>query len=358
MLSYAGMKYIFVIFTVLLVLGGGCADSALPAEVPGEQPVVVEEVVVPEEAIVVLPVEGYAERRTVKVFGQYVSDRFTGYHVGDDIEFGDVLEEVPVTAVMDGTVVQIGYVSGYGGMAVIDHGEVNAIYGHIDLSSSSLKAGDAVTMGQFIANLGEGGTTETDGERKHLHFGVYDGAPTRMNGYEANASSIDYWINPQDFFTERGVNMEMLGRNFSSSDTGGDVFLLEFSLPDDMGVEYIASIQALNIFTLHGASSARDRSVMLLRYFDAAQFLTLSTVDIYSTTNLTVGRENYLARQYDIAKKSAAADFFAQPSWRNGRHIVTDFTNANGYGRYYVVAASPDIDAKMYEDFLRTIAIR
>ncbi len=208
MLLCRSMKSIPVVFTVLLVLGGGCANTTFPAEESGEQPAVVDDSAVRQEATAVLPVEGYVERRTFKVFGQYVSDRFTGYHVADDIEFGDVTKEVPVVAIMDGTVVRIGYVGGYGGMALIDHGDVNAIYGHIDLSSSLLKVGDTVTMGQFIASLGDGETAETDGERKHLHFGLYVGVPNRINGYETDASLVKNWINPQDFFTEHAVGVD------------------------------------------------------------------------------------------------------------------------------------------------------
>ena len=47
-----------------------------------------DDVEVEEAAAAVFPVEEHFERRTFKVFGQYVQDRFVGYHAADDIEVG------------------------------------------------------------------------------------------------------------------------------------------------------------------------------------------------------------------------------------------------------------------------------
>ena len=72
----------------------------------------------PEEkkAEIVLPIVGYGSRRTYKTYGEYIQDRFTGYHVGDDVEFADMKERIPVVAVAKGVVKKIGTVSGYGGL--------------------------------------------------------------------------------------------------------------------------------------------------------------------------------------------------------------------------------------------------
>lgn len=336
---------------VLVLLGAGCADTQTPSVPTESEPNSVE-------ASAVLPVDEYLERRTFKAFGEYISDRFVGYHLADDIEFVDVVDEVPVRAIMDGTVVRIEDVSGYGGMALIDHDGVNAIYGHIDLASSELRPGDAVTKGQTIANLGNHESNETDGERKHLHFGLYEDEPRYINGYGASESSLDEWVNPQNFFTEHGIAMTTAERTFGEDDLGGDIFHLEFTIPSGMEAEYIPSLQALNIFTLDGEGSARDRSVMLIRYFDAAEFLTLSTVDVLSTTDTTVGRGDYQAKRYAIKKKDGVADFVDQPDWRNERHMVTDFTAAEGHGRYYVVAEKPRVDTEMYQQVLASMRIR
>src|SRR3989344_4541173 len=60
-----------------------------------------------------LPIVGYSSRRTYKAFGEYIQDRFTGYHVADDVEFSDKKERIPVVAIARGTVRKIGRVSGY-----------------------------------------------------------------------------------------------------------------------------------------------------------------------------------------------------------------------------------------------------
>lgn len=340
---------LYFLFAVLVFIGAGCTLTNVDTLQTDDELAIA--------ATAVLPVDGYIARRTFKVFGGYYADRFTGWHVGDDIEFGDIVEEVPVVAIMDGTVVRVEFVSGYGGVALIDHGDVNAIYGHIDLSSALLKVGDTVTTGQFIANLGDGYSSETDGERKHLHFGLYDGEPIRVNGYEAYASGVDSWMNPQDWFRSHGVDMDTLSQAFDATHQGGDIFHLEFSIPENMEVEYIPSIASLNIFTLDGEGTARARSQFLIRYFDASNFLTLSTVTVHTTEELTVGKGGYVARRYDIEKRPGVADFVDQPSWRNARHIVTDFTAAEGYGRYYVIAANPIIDPALYEDLLASMRV-
>jgi len=159
----------------------------------------------------VLPIAEYGKRLTFKVFGQYVQDRFTGYHAGDDIEYQEETKEVPVISIADGTVAFIGKVSGYGGLIIIkysiDGKTYHALYGHIDLSSSDLKKGDPVDSGQFLANLGDNKSAETDGERKHLHFGLYEGEELRYRGYETNQEKVSTWINPYNFFLMHGVNM-------------------------------------------------------------------------------------------------------------------------------------------------------
>jgi hypothetical protein len=70
-----------------------------------------------------------------------------------------------------------------------------------------------------------------------------------------------------------------------------------------------------------------------------------------------LGQENYIARRYDIEKNAGVADFADQPSWRNERHVVTDFRAGDGYTRYFVVAANPDLDPKVYETFLKRVKI-
>lgn len=309
------------------------------------------------ETKVVLPIVGYSSRRTFKAYGEYIDDRFTGYHVGDDIEFADRQDRIPVVAIANGTVRKIGSVSGYGGVVVIQHdidGEkVNALYGHLDIAQSPLKEGLEVKKGDYIAPLGEDKTPETDGERKHLHFSLYQGDEMKLQGYEKDPARLADWINPTDFFRKHGAPLEDVSRAYiPSKDLGGNIFKIRFAIPGGMEVEYVPQIQALNIFALAGSGTARERSQLFIRYFDAVDFQTLSTVTIHSTEDTNVGEGNFPAKFYDIEKKEGVADFAYQPEWRNRRHMVTDFKTGPGYGRFYVFAQAPGFSDQIYKSIL------
>lgn len=314
------------------------------------------------EPSLTLPIAQYSDRLTFKAFGEFIQDRFRGYHVGDDIEYEDEPSEVPVLAIADGKIVYRENTEGYGGLMVIEHNinhiVITALYGHLDVLASAFKKGDIVNKGQFLAYLGDGQLPETDGERKHLHFGLYEDSELRLNGYESSAQKVESWINPYEFFRTQGVITRKKSRTFHpATDLGGDHFPIEFTIPEGWEIEYIPSLKALNLFTLSGASPARQRSQILIRFFDAAKFLTLPTVNIYSTTDLTVGKGHYTARRYDIEKKQGVPDFADQPAWRNQRHLVTDFRGSEGFTRYFVVAANPLLDHNIVETVLKSMAI-
>lgn len=310
---------------------------------------------------IVLPVAEYGERKNLKVFGEYIQDRFTGYHVADDIEFTDTESDTPVLAMADGEVELVQFASGYGGMIKIKHqidGEIiHSIYGHIALSSAKVKAGDQVKAGQFLANLGKNNSEESDGERKHLHFGLYAGDENRINGYEPEAASVNKWINPEDFFAEHNVEVNHPAREFTSKEIGGDKFKLQFTIPADWEAEYIPSRQALNLFSLRGDGTARERSQIYISFFDATRFQTLTTVNVLSTKDLKVGQENYVAKRYEIEKKSNISSFADQPSWRNDKHFVTDFRKQEGQSRYYAFAKNPILDEEVYQQVLASIKL-
>ena len=84
------------------------------------------------------------------------------FHPGMDIdgERGDL-----VTASANGTVVKAGYQGGYGNMVEIDHGNgIHTRYGH--MSKLEVEAGDTVTRGQLIGEIGSTGRSTGP----HLHF--------------------------------------------------------------------------------------------------------------------------------------------------------------------------------------------
>jgi undecaprenyl-diphosphatase len=153
------------------------------------------------------PVQGTRDRITKKPFGIYITpetspvenDRFSGYHTGIDIEYEDIAGDVPVYAIADGTVRLARIASGYGGVVAIEHivnGEtVIGIYGHVDPASLP-RTGATVKAGEKIGILGDGGTRETDGERKHLHFGIVKGSKINLLGYVQSQTQLSGWIDP------------------------------------------------------------------------------------------------------------------------------------------------------------------
>ncbi|PIS04733.1 MAG: hypothetical protein COT81_04925 [Candidatus Buchananbacteria bacterium CG10_big_fil_rev_8_21_14_0_10_42_9] len=166
-----------------------------------------------QNSSIIAPINEFSERITKKPFGIYVTpenspvktERFRGFHTAVDVEYGDVAEDVAVFAVADGQVMRSGYVGGYGGMIAISHTingqEYVAIYGH--LAPQSLVAnGTQVKQGQQIGILGKGGTAETDGERKHLHFGLHIGSDVNVKGYVQTKAELSGWADPQTIIVQ------------------------------------------------------------------------------------------------------------------------------------------------------------
>lgn len=79
----------------------------------------------------------------------------------------------PVEAAESGTVLYVGWMTGYGNVVVLDHGNgVSTVYAH--LSSYAVRAGESVQRGQVIARVGSTGWSTGP----HLHFEVReDGQP-------------------------------------------------------------------------------------------------------------------------------------------------------------------------------------
>lgn len=151
-----------------------------------------------------------AERVTKIKFGQYVSpsdspiqpQRFTGYHTGWDFEIlpGEETANVTVSAFCSGELVRKQTADGYGGVVVqkckLNDEPVMVIYGHIALSSVAISIGDQVSTGQTIGSLGADRSSDTDGERKHLHFDIYKGSDVNIKGYTQSQSGLANWADP------------------------------------------------------------------------------------------------------------------------------------------------------------------
>ncbi len=154
-----------------------------------------------------------ASRITKKPFGLYATpqdspvqpERFSGWHSGADFETTseEANIDVPVPALCDGKLLQKKTASGYGGVVVqscnLNSGPVTVVYGHVKLSSVTLAINQGLKEGDRIGILGKGFSSETDGERKHLHLGIHKGTTISILGYVQKESDLSAWLDPADF---------------------------------------------------------------------------------------------------------------------------------------------------------------
>ncbi len=157
------------------------------------------------------PIAGGKSRVTKKPFGIYVSpghspispERFTGFHTGADFETTPEEQnaDVAISAICNGPLLLKEYVNGYGGVAVqsctISSEKATVLYGHLRLASITPAVGDQLKAGQTFAVLGTGYSTETDGERKHLHLSIHKGPSVVLLGYVQKQSELSTWIDPE-----------------------------------------------------------------------------------------------------------------------------------------------------------------
>ena len=156
------------------------------------------------------PVAEFQTRITKKPFGISITpenspvspERFTGYHTGVDVEYDDVLGPVPVRAIAAGTVRVSRRASGYGGVVAIEHtlgpSKFSAVYGHLQPTSLPT-VGQTVAAGERIGLLGAHRSSETDFERKHLHFAILKEPTIDLRGYVPTSAQLSAWHNPPDF---------------------------------------------------------------------------------------------------------------------------------------------------------------
>ena len=156
------------------------------------------------------PIDNALNRVTKKPFGIKVSpndspvspEKFSGYHTGVDFEtFPNEQDSVVnIYAVCAGSLLLKKYAIGYGGVAVqqcsVEGSDVTVVYGHLKLDSITAKIGQNLNQGEEIGILGKGYSTETDGERKHLHLGIHKGKTVSLLGYVQAKSQLDSWIDP------------------------------------------------------------------------------------------------------------------------------------------------------------------
>ena len=156
------------------------------------------------------PLPRAAERITKKPFGIFITptnspvspERFSGYHTGTDFETFPEEADTPVTvsALCSGTLKTKEWVSGYGGAVIesctIENKPVTILYGHLKLASINHSVGESLDAGETIGILGKGYSTETDGERKHLHLSIHRDSSIVWSGYVSKKSTLSDWLDP------------------------------------------------------------------------------------------------------------------------------------------------------------------
>lgn len=163
------------------------------------------------------PLDDYQIRDSYKGFGQLITAEFyeqnsdlyptkyEGYHTGKDVEIlpGEENGPVEVKAITDGVISFVGVIGGYGGVVLqqLNDENLTVIYGHVDVETARVKAGDRVKSKDPLAQLGDGFSKEAGGERKHLHLGVYKGQGREFRGYTTSLTELNNkWVDPEILF--------------------------------------------------------------------------------------------------------------------------------------------------------------
>jgi hypothetical protein len=187
------------------------AGPAAPTENVTNTPLQTE-VRIQEHSIFSAPISDWKNRIIKKPFGIKISpqnspvqpERFSGYHTGTDFEIkpGELNTKVYVNAICDGEIIEKRLVSGYGGVFVqsckFNEYPITVLYGHISFSNEfSPKKGEAIEKGQLLASLADDKSSESGGERKHLHLSIHKGEKIELRGYAQNKAALQTWIDPE-----------------------------------------------------------------------------------------------------------------------------------------------------------------
>ena len=156
------------------------------------------------------PMDEAGARVTKKTFWLKVSpknspvfpEKFTGYHTGADFETftweKDV--EVSVRAICTGLLVLKKWATGYGGVVVqkceLNKETVTIVYGHLKIESVRRTINTQLKTGDIIGILGKWYSSETNGERKHLHLGIHKWSTINIRGYTATSQELNDWLDP------------------------------------------------------------------------------------------------------------------------------------------------------------------
>lgn len=159
------------------------------------------------------PLEKTRDRVTLKPFSIQASprhspvqpERFSGIHTGTDFETfpEEVNKDISVKTICTGRLLRKQQARGYGGMAVqactLNDNPITVVYGHLRLASITAHVNDELEQGSTLGLLGKGFSSETGGERKHLHLGIHKGPSVVTNGYISNHSDLQNWLDVMQY---------------------------------------------------------------------------------------------------------------------------------------------------------------
>ncbi len=156
------------------------------------------------------PLDRVRQRVTKKPFGLKISpkdspispERFSGYHTGVDFETfpEEASRDIEVRAICSGPLRSAQRAKGYGGVAIqecmLGEQALSIIYGHVQVSSVKARPNAFLIAGDRLGVLGTRGSPETDGERKHLHLGIFQGINPDIRGYVPQKIDLSHWLDP------------------------------------------------------------------------------------------------------------------------------------------------------------------
>ncbi len=211
-----------IIFVILIILAIGLViyyffyfrnkNSTITSSIPPSPAIVISPSSSPTPiSQLAEPIKDFKARVTKKPFGIYITpqnspvqpERFIGYHTGADAEYDEIAADVPVYAIADGVITYSQWTSGYGGCLIlkVDIGGLphSILYGHIRPSTLP-NVGQQFKKGDQIAVLGTSYSSETDGERRHLHLGILSDDRIDVKGYMSTQNQLSGWIDPLSFY--------------------------------------------------------------------------------------------------------------------------------------------------------------
>lgn len=129
------------------------------------------------------------------------------------------------------------------------------------------------------------------------------------------------------------------------------VYQLAAELETGWQVSYVAPTEAIALFPTGANTNSLDAAQIFIRQFEANDFLTLSTVNVISREQTTVGA--HAAVRYEIEKKSDVAQFANQPAWRSNKHQLIDIRfSTKSPTTFFVVAYDPALGAEKFNAFI------